>query len=262
MNNFKAKNINSSRAILCVLAVLLCIASIVSFLPNTNYVEANMKNQSATELFFSAVYKLESSKNVTCKFEADLKVLGTQKVYATKMFDGTTHFNENHLNGIKNYASRIYCKNGSDAVTSIKGTDISKGKANFNGKVTHYTLKEYADKFGISPNSFMPYVISSATISSASDVKHLSNGGAKFTITLHPQMATKNYAKNLKELSGLSEPNFKSIVLTIELSPDGNFKKVENVEEFSMKVMGLSKNVVLDGVTTFDFDTKVSFPAM
>lgn len=117
-------------------------------------------------------------------------------------------------------------------------------------------------KFSLSPSTFIPYDISALTIIGASPaVKH--SGGYEFTVSLHPKLAVKNYAKNLQTITKLNnEFNFKSVTLNVTLNENFEFAKIDVVEKYAIKVLGINKDCTSNITTTFDYRTKANIPTL
>lgn len=229
---------------------------------STNVLADNkQENINSMSLFLKAYDNLLNTKNVTIKSAGTINTFVTQKINLTKIYDGKTHYSQNITTGLKNVATRIYYTPDS-TVTTVKGNDISANNAKWNGKVTNYSYSEFVNKFHLPPSTFVPYEISTLTISSVSPATKI-NDGYSLEISLHPTLATKNYAKNLQTIASLSnEPTFSDVSLKVTIDQNGNFKTIEVNESYNIKIIGITKKCTSNIVTSFDFISKATIPTV
>lgn len=229
---------------------------------STNVLADNkQENINSMSLFLKAYDNLLNTKNVTIKSAGTINTFVTQKINLTKIYDGKTHYSQNITTGLKNVATRIYYTPDS-TVTTVKGNDVSTNNAKWNGKVTNYSYSEFVNKFHLPPSTFVPYEISTLTISSVSPATKI-NDGYSLKISLHPTLATKNYAKNLQTIASLSnEPTFSDVSLKVTIDQNGNFKTIEVNESYNIKIIGITKKCTSNVLTNFDFMSKAIVPTV
>lgn len=216
--------------------------------------------RTATQLFLSAVEKLNSASPVTITTTGEVNTFVNQKVYLKRMFNGSTHFTQSVTSGFKSAALRTYYTNNYDLTTQA-GKKINGHTAEWNGKITNYNLTEYLNKYYLRPDSFFPYDISAENIISTSAPLKLNGRGYSFTVSLHPQNSTTNYAKQLQSLIKLnSKVNFESVVLVVQLNEDETLSEININENYTVSMMGLSKKCTSSYVSHFDFTQKVTLP--
>ena len=226
---------------------------------NNLAVNPDKKQLSSIELFTDAYKNLNNAKNVTIKSSGEITSIGKQTINLTKVYDGATYFLQSIVAGLKSSATRIYYSG--QTVTKIIGTDIGNNTANWNGKVTNYTLNEFLNIYTLNPSAHIPYDINPLSVISGTDVDKTPDGNYNFTISLHSQLAVKSYAKNLKATLKLkSEPEFKQVTLNVTLDSSLNFSKIDLYENYNVKIVGVNKNCTTSMSTTFNFDKKAIVP--
>lgn len=217
---------------------------------------------SSMDLLNTAYDNLLNSDNVTMTSIGKMKSAVNQDIYIKRMYDGKTHFLQNINNGIKSNAMQVSYTAPNDVIM-IKGTNIRNDSAQWNGKVSTMTLDEFTQKYVIPPTSYLPYKINAVTITNIGSVTQTQNGDYTFSVSLHPTLATGDYAKSIQNIARLkSLPTFKSLKLNITVDEDYNFKTIQVKENYSIRWLGINMNCNTDIETNFDFATKATIPAI
>lgn len=181
--------------------------------------------------------------------ESRVKVVGkgsvvamgvTQSIDALAIRNGDTIYTENvSVSKFAQALNRYY----------VYGDDISHYSGKINGNTVAWnttpdntksdsvkTMEQYKTKFGSTINEYMTYIVSSKTVTSASEVTKGDDGLYTFTLSLDKSKSVVNYVKTMKETGGLSSyPDFTEdpkITVTI----DENYRIIKFVSSEKYKV--------------------------
>ncbi len=219
-----------------------------------NYNTSNVQTLDSISVFLKAQENLNKATNVRLETKGEVKSFVTQNIYVLKLYDGKTYFTQNITTGFKTFANRIYLSD--NKITTIGGTKVTDTNATWNGTTKTYTLQEYKNKFHFTPESYLPYTINAISITNSTQPIENENGYS-FTLTLHPEISTKQYAQNIKTTLGTNSlPVFNDIKLKITVDQNFNFKTIETTETFTIKIFGISKECNSKYLTSFNFTDK------
>lgn len=216
----------------------------------------------ATDLFYAALNHLNTQTNVTVTSEGVSQSFVTQQVYQTKAYDGSTYFTQTVTTGYKNAANRIYYTKDYD-LTFLKAKSVSTNQVVWQGgTITNFSYDAYVEKYHILPDTFFPYTFTNNSfIATSAPTKTAS--GYTFTCSLHPTLATKEYAKNLQTTFKLkNEVTFQTVTLTVHLNLNKEFVSVGIEEAYQVNLLGFVKNCIATYQMNFDFFTKTNIPVI
>lgn len=131
---------------------------------------------------------------------------------------------------------------------AAQSIDFRYGKSYSDGSVDWdksklITPPEYTAEWGLEPNEFFTYTISSKTVTKNSEAtKFVDENGEtlfRFSLTLNPTTSTINYKNQLKKMSKLNNaPTFKYVIFDFVIDADFRLRLVEIEEAWSVYFHG------------------------
>lgn len=238
IQNKKVKNTNSN--------------AFIQTFHEMNYVSGEKPDgRSASDAFIIASHLLEQMDyysingigNVSTNYGSigSLKLWGHAEKKQNKIHTNILAYNQ----FFKSY--RVGLKYDYDISTAL--IDFFWGETKADGTATwnepeQITKNDYIEEWGMSPSNFFTYIISNKTaLSNSGAVTFFESGKMfyKFSISLDPDTAATNYAKQLKKMSNSSTtPIFESIQFDFVLDSDFIFKTVSIKENYFASVAGLA----------------------
>ncbi len=124
--------------------------------------------------------------------------------------------------------------------------------ATYNKGSKKYTTTEYTDKYGYLCNEDV-YIVSPKTLKN--EKNFLFDGETySFTLVFKPNVATKNYKKRIKLMSGSSEePKFTKCEQTLKIDKTGKILSVKTLEEYSLQMGLIEVNVKNEMISTYTY---------
>ena len=142
-----------------------------------------------------------------------------------------------------------------DKLVFYYGTGHSDGSATWKEPET-LTSAEYKKEWGLSPDSFFTYTISSKTATTNEKPKTKILNGEKlyeYKIILDNELAVSNYAKQIKKMSELDNyPVFSLIEFSFVVNDAFEIKSVSIHERYSVYLYGMLANC--DGNLSYTFE--------
>ena len=157
----------------------------------------------------------------------------TQKISSRSVKDKGRAFEESNSEGIVNLHDRMFMEGSTVTTHWGEGTDYG------NHPAKSYTLEEYTEMMGKTPDKSLVYVVAPETLSeknlSGDPATGLSkvDGGFKIELELDPATGVTNYVKQMKSISNLKRyPTFDYCHLTIYTDEKLNLKRSETHEKY------------------------------
>lgn len=185
----------------------------------------------------------------------------SQSVYGERNFDGKRYSFESISKGMLNIAICSYMEKGAKNVDFYKGKVIDKENADWSLDKT-YTNQEYINYAGSLPSTIQPYIISSKTILSSSEITYDEETGYySFTVELDPITSVLGYAKQVMQTSGLSSfPEFSSVTQTIVIDENWNLISTDVTEKYSVIAFGIKNKCTGTLKTEYFFNCATDIP--
>lgn len=186
--------------------------------------------------------------------------IATQSVYSRRLFNGSRYTFESISKGLMSIARCSVMDKGANKIKYLdSGTNITATSAQYNlSKAKDYTLADYNDFAGGTPDKFNSYIISSKTIIEEENVEVTYNEENKtyeFTVNLDPIGSVLNYAKQVRQTSGLDgTPDFTSVKIKVVMNEDWDMVQMQIEEKYSV-VYGVRAKCT--GTLTLDFEFNV-----
>ena len=228
--------------------------------------EAQEKNITPLSLspvdnFLLAEYNANQAQTFTAIGNGLVSTIAKQPIYSAKKYDGNKYSFESVSSGIVTVAScDVYNKKTNKIEQySSNGGSGENTKWKYSSDISP---EEYQKIVGTLPSDIQPYIISSKTVLSSSEVtEDEETGFYTFTLVLHNIYSVINYAKQVKKTGGLSAyPEFSSIKQEITIDSNWNLIEVNVREEYSAVAMGMKVGIVGTLDTFFKFNIDVTLP--
>lgn len=188
--------------------------------------------------------------------------IAKQSVYGERNFDGQRYSFESISKGMLDIAICSYMEKGAKNVDFYKGKNIVYDDAEWVFNQT-YTNQAYIDYAGSLPNVIQPYIISSKTIISSSEISYDEETGYySFTVELDPITSVLGYAKQVKQTSGLSgsPPEFSFVTQTIVIDENWNLISTDVTEKYSVIAFGIKNKCTGTLKTEYFFNCETDIP--
>lgn len=211
--------------------------------------------------FLLAEYNANQAQTFTAIGNGLVSTIAKQPIYSAKKYDGNKYSFESVSSGIVTVAScDVYNKKTNKIEQySSNGGSGENTKWKYNSDISP---EEYQSVVGTLPSDIQPYIISSKTVLSSSEVtEDEETGFYTFTLVLHNIYSVINYAKQVKKTGGLSAyPEFSSIQQEITIDSNWNLIEINVREEYSAVAMGMKVGIVGTLDTFFKFNIDVTLP--
>lgn len=189
----------------------------------------------------------------------------TQSISARTIRVGNNIFTENISIGVVKAMSRFY----SD------WNEISQYRGSINGDSVVWdtknviaddvkTMELYTKKYGVPMNYYMMFIVSSKTVTEASEVTVNADGNYECTLTLDKVKSVINYVKSMKDTGGLADyPDFVEDP-KIKLIVDKDYKilRFESEEHYTVKMYGLKVRSNGTLTNTFEYGEDFVIPEL
>lgn len=185
----------------------------------------------------------------------------SQGIYSARKYDGTSYAFESISSGVVSVVSTSVYKKGSNEIKMYNGSNVQGDTATWKYD-SSLTYDEYIDAVGNKPSVVQPYIISSKTITSSSDVTYDEESESySFTLVLDNVLSVIRYARQVKKTGGLgSYPEFSKITQTITIDKNWNFISIDVREEYSAVAFGMKVGCSGSLLNIFSFNGDVEMP--
>lgn len=224
----------------------------------------SVKDLSARDNYILAEHKLlNPTKSIKRTTQGVVKAMGVNQTLASIRYFGNNEYfgEEKSESSFVQVASRFYYSNGIDKVKVYNGS-LQNGVASYTQEPTKiYTYNEYRLDYGIGPNFFLDYIVSSKTVLSQS-YDGLVDGLHQYTLELQVQMCEKNYMYKIKKTASSNDfPVFKSVKLVYKIDDEWNMKEVKHFEEYGVFMPMLGKiDTKAELVDIFEYGVDFEIP--
>lgn len=223
----------------------------------------SIDSMTGVEAFVVAQYNLDNSENFIMSIDGEIQaglagISVAQSVYSYNYRVGDDIYTEYVSKSNMVDVATGYRYNISEGVVhTFRGSAIDKFTAEWK-EFADLTPTEYKEKSGINPGQFIDYIVSRQTVNAegSTNPQKQSDGSYKFTLSLN-NYSTVNYTKKMDYVAGTKAGQFFSIVLTVEVDSNLNFKTINIVEEYT--VPSFNATAKSNMTQTYDF---VSSPVL
>lgn len=219
---------------------------------------------SPVELVEIGIDKIGSHEYVTSKQYGLVKakvsgVVVNQTVRASSIKNGNKYFLENISKSNMVAEGRRFYQEG-ETVKTYVGSNVEIDRAVWEeSKSSSLTSSEHVAKWGKDLTRPLIYIVSSKTVKSGST--ETTEGGYKVNLELNQVYSVLRYIRQMISISGVSNPVFKSLNLTVELDKELNLLKVTSDEKYDvdMVVTAATEATLTE---TFTYDSELKIPAI
>ena len=185
----------------------------------------------------------------------------SQGIYSARKYDGTSYAFESISSGVVSVVSTSVHKKGTNEIKMYNGSNVQGDTATWKYD-SSLTYDEYIDAVGNTPYVVQPYIVSSKTITSSSEVTFdEENETYSFTLVLDNVLSVIRYARQVKKTGGLgSYPEFSKITQTITIDKNWNFISIDVREEYSAVAFGMKVGCSGSLLNIFSFNGDVEMP--
>lgn len=207
-----------------------------------------------------AEYKASLADSFRIIGNGKVATIATQSVYSRRLFNGQRYTFESISKGMMSIARCSYMEKGASKIKYMaNGKNITPTSAEYDlSKAEEYTLKGYEDFAGGTPDKINSYIISSKTVIDEENVVityNEENETYEYTVDLDPIGSVLNYAKQVRQTSGLDGlPDFTAVKIRIVMNKDWDMVQMEIEEKYSV-VYGVRAKCT--GTLTLDFEFNV-----
>lgn len=223
------------------------------------------KNLTTYENIALAEYNLENAQSYAVTGTGLVDTVVKQTVYSAKYYDGNQYVFENiSKSSMVTVANCFVLNKGANLVSTIAGNNVTETSANWTGSKTEITTSEFSDKNGVLPNKVIPYIVSSKTVTSSSEITETTVNGIKqykFSVNLDSINSVIHYVRQVKQTGGLSDyPTFNDIKLTFVIDENWNFVSFDVVENYRVVYAGLKPKCTGTLNLTFKINEPITLP--
>lgn len=185
----------------------------------------------------------------------------SQGIYSARKYDGTSYAFESISSGIVSVVSTSLYKKGATQVRMFNGSNVQGDTATWE-ETKPLPYDEYIDEVGNTPYVVQPYIVSSKTITSSSEVTFDEESETySFTLVLDNVLSVIRYARQVKKTGELgSYPEFSKITQTITIDKNWNFISVDVKEEYSALKYAMKVSCSGSLLNIFSFNGDVEMP--
>lgn len=217
---------------------------------------------SVADNFILAQYNVTLADSFIATGNGVVNTLGiNQSVYSSKKYDGNKYTFESISKGMMSVAICDSYIENSNKISVYSGSNIyDDGKGATWNYDKDLTKSEYLSLVGNLPDSVQPYIVSSKTIISSSDITY-ENGLYTMSFELDPITSVLNYVYQVKRTGGLSAlPEFQNISQTIVIDENWNIVSIDVSESYSAVAFGMKVHCSGTLKTTYNYNCDVVFP--
>ena len=191
--------------------------------------------------FILAEYNATLAERFHAEGNGRVATIATQSVYSEKNYDGNRYTFESISKGMMSVAICSAMDKGDDRVELYRGSNIQPNDAEWSlSDDDVYSLDEYEELAGSTPDAIQPYIISDKTVLSSSIERDGETGYYTLTFELDPITSVLRYARQVRQTSGLSSyPEFKTVSQTITIDENWNLICIDVHETYSVVAFGI-----------------------
>lgn len=210
---------------------------------------------SPSQNFILAQYNASLADSFHAEGNGQVATIATQSVYSEKNYNGERYTFESISKGLMSIAICSAMDKGSNTVELYTGSDIQPDDAVW-GEPEKYNSDDYVELAGSTPDAIQSYIISDKTILSQTEVLYDEETGFySFTLELDPVTSVLQYARQVKQTSGLSTyPEFESVTQTITIDENWNLVSIDVHETYRVVAFGIPANCTGSLLTYYYFN--------
>ena len=194
----------------------------------------------AVQSFILAEYNATLAERFHAEGNGRVATIATQSVYSEKNYDGNRYTFESISKGMMSIAICSAMDKGGKKVELYRGSNIQPNDAEWSlADDDVYSLDEYEELAGSTPDAIQPYIISDKTVLSSSIERDGETGYYTLTFELDPVTSVLRYARQVQQTSGLgSPPEFYSVSQTITIDENWTLISIDVYETYRVVAFG------------------------